>query len=50
MKGELLKIIEFIIRFYRHDATICSFVEAFLTTYCSVVAVFCNYEIDSVSK
>src|SRR5690625_2679936 len=47
---KLTHLINFIIRIYRHDATICSFVGAFLTTYCGIMAVFCNYEIDSLMK
>src|SRR5690625_170103 len=42
-------LINSIIRIYRHNATTCSFVVTFLSTYCSVAAVFYNYEIDSCS-
>jgi len=49
MQQYKLIVINFIIWIYSYNATICSFVEAFLTTYRSIVAVFCNYEIDSIA-
>lgn len=46
----LERLVNFIIRIYRHADTICSCVEPFLTTYSIDMTDYCNYEIHSDVK